>query len=322
MNSRKLSFHRWRFICALFASLVFCALELLAQANPQPKQPTQSGQKGFANPEDAGRALVDAAEKYQVPTLLSILGADATDLVSSGDPVRDKARAAEFAELARKKQSISMEADGSATLIVGNEDWPFPIPIVKRNGQWYFDTKAGRQEILFRRIGENELDAIAICRGFVEAQTEYASEKRNGSEVNQYAQRIIATPGKQDGLAWRNADGTWGGPVGENIAKAIAEGYAPDQPGFHGYYFKVLKGQGSHAPLGHMNFVVDGVMIGGFALAAAPTQYRVTGVKTFIVSYEGIVYEKDLGVDTLKIFQNMELYDPDKTWRPTNDAEN
>jgi hypothetical protein len=201
----------------------------------------------------------------------------------------------------------------SAELTVGNDGWPLPIPIVNRNGKWYFDSKAGRQQILFRRIGENELSVIQICRGFVEAQQDYAATKHDGSKVSQYAQRIISTPGKQDGLAWQNADGTWGGPVGEVAAKALQEGYTASQP-YHGYYFKVLKGQGPAAPLGNLDFVVGGVMIGGFALVATPAQYRVTGVKTFLVSHEGIVYEKDLGPSGLEIFKTMERYNPDKTW--------
>src|SRR5437660_2720885 len=177
----------------------------------------------------------------------------------------------------------------------------------------------GREEILLRRIGSNELDAIQICRGYVEAQHDYALEKHDGSEVNQYAQRIISSPGKQDGLVWRNADGSLGGPIGEEVGKALEEGYTSKANPYHGYYFKILKGQGPSAPLGRMDFVVNGAMIGGFALAAAPADYRVTGVKTFIVSYEGIVYEKDLGPDTLNLFKNMELYDPGKTWHATRD---
>ena len=175
--------------------------------------------------------------------------------------------------------------------------------------------------MLNRRVGANELDAIEICRGFVEAQKEYAAEKHDDSQVNQYAQRIISAPGKHDGLAWQNPDGTWGGPVGEEVAKALEQGYTQQsqpQP-YHGYYFKVLKGQGPAAPLGQMDFVVEGAMIGGFALAAAPAQYRVTGVETFIVGPSGVVYQKDLGPDTLKTFQSMERFNPDKTRQPTDD---
>ncbi len=306
---------------ALLIAATFCTLGLAANANPAPQSKQEPAQKAFTTPEEAAQALIQATGSYDVPALLEILGPDAKDLVSSEDPVGDKRRSVEFAALGKEKQSVNLDPNNSdrATLSVGNEDWPFPIPMVKRNGQWYFNSKAGRQEILYRRVGENELDAITVCRGFVEAQEEYASEKHEG--LNQYAQQIISTPGKQDGLAWQNADGTWGGPVGETVAKALAEGYAPNRPPFHGYYFKVLKGQGPAAPLGQMDFVVEGVMIGGFALAAAPAQYRVTGVQTFIVSYEGIVYQKDLGPDTLTIFNKMELYNPDKTWHRTDEEQ-
>jgi hypothetical protein len=184
---------------------------------------------------------------------------------------------------------------------------------------WLFDTKSGKQEMLDRRIGANELDAIQICRGYVEAQQEYALEKHDGSEANQYAQKIISTPGKHDGLVWRNPDGSLGGPIAENIADALEEGYSDKAKPYHGYFFKILKGQGPAAPLGKMDFVIEGAMIGGFALAAAPAEYRVTGVMTFIVSYQGIVYQKDLGRDTLRIFQDIQLYNPDKSWQPTND---
>src|SRR5581483_6464028 len=252
-------------------------------------------QKSFPTPDDAAKELIQAAGDYNVPELLEILGPDSKGLVSSDDPTADRTRAQAFAALAREKVSIVTDTKGGAAkaqLLAGNESWPFPVPLVKKNEMWVFDTKAGRQEILFRRIGENELDAIQICRGYVEAQKEYALEKHDG--INQYAQRLISSPGKQDGLAWQNPDGTWGGPIGESVAKAIAEGYAPGQPPYHGYYFKVLKGQGPGAPLGAMDFVVEGMMIGGFALAAAPAQYKISGVQTFIVSHEGIVYQKDL----------------------------
>jgi len=177
---------------------------------------------------------------------------------------------------------------------------------VQRKGKWYFDAKLGREEVLLQRIGANELDVLEICRGYVDAQEEYAMQKHDASTVNQYAQRIISTPGKQDGLAWKNPDGTWGGPVGENVADALEQGYSDKSKPYHGYYFKVLKGQGPAAPMGEMDFVVEGNMIGGFALAAAPAEYRVTGVQTFIVNQSGVVYQKDLGPDTLKVFKEME----------------
>ena len=204
-----------------------------------------------------------------------------------------------------------------AFLLVGNEDWPFPVPLVKRGGKWFFDSKAGRQELLYRRIGANELDAIEICHGYVEAQDDYATQKRALYDVNQYAQRIVSTPGKQDGLAWQNPDGTWGGPVGENIARAIEQGYTSSSEPYHGYFFKILKGQGPAAPLGEMNFVVKGIMIGGFALVAAPAEYDVTGVRTFIVSHDGVVYEKDFGPTTstnLRRWNASTLTNPGPRW--------
>jgi hypothetical protein len=273
----------------------------------------------FSTPDQAAAALIDAAEKYDVPALEAIFGPDGDYIIHSGEPARDKELVLAFAAKAREKMNVSPDPKSArrAILIVGNEDWPFPAPIVKQGGKWAFDARAGRQEIIYRRIGRNELDAIAICRGFVEAQDEYALTKHDG--VNQYAQRIISTQGKQDGLAWRNDDGTWGGPVGENVARAIERGYRTRTEPFHGYFFKVLKGQGPDAPLGEMDYVVKGVMIGGFALIAAPAQYRVTGVKTFMVSNDGVVYQKDLGPNSLEVAAKIERFNPDKTWSPVTD---
>ena len=168
-------------------------------------------------------------------------------------------------------------------------------------------------------VSERTNYAITVCRGYVSAQQEYASEIHDNSGVNQYAQKIISTPGKQDGLFWKNADGTPDGPIGEAVASALEEGYTTGKGGFHGYYFKILKGQGPDAPNGAIDYVIEGVMIGGFALVAVPAEYRVTGVKTFIVNYDGIVYQKDLGPNSLEIVKKMELYNPDKTWQRTDD---
>jgi len=291
------------------------------QASQAAEGASQSPQKTFTTPKEAADALIQAAASFNVPSLKEILGPESADLVSSQDAVQDKNRAAAFAALARVKSSIAVNPKNPnrAALLVGNDDWPLPIPIVQKEGKWIFDTSAGRREILLRRIGANELDVIQICQGYVEAQKQYAQEKHDGSEVNQYAQRIISTSGKQDGLAWQNADGTWGGPVGEGVAKALAQGYTSRSQPYHGYFFKILKGQGPAARLGEMDFLVNGAMIGGFALAAAPAEYRVTGVQTFIVSYEGVVYQKDLGPDTLRVFKDMQLYNPDKTWGRTDD---
>jgi hypothetical protein len=307
----------------LISGLLGLAVQAAPSTKPDAAATSQPKQKEFDSAEQAADALIQVAANFDVAAAKGILGPDSEDIVSSKDAVQDKNRAAAFAAKAKEKTSIEIDKKdpNRAILVVGNDDFPLPIPIVKRKGKWSFDTKVGREEILNRRIGANELDAITICRGFVEAQKEYAQEKHDDAKVNQYAQRVISTPGKHDGLAWKNADGTWGGPIGEEVAKALEQGYTPQsqpQP-YHGYYFKVLNGQGPAARMGQMDFVVNGAMIGGFALAAAPAQYRVTGVKTFIVGPSGIVYEKDLGPDTLKRFQSIERYNPDKTWRPTRD---
>jgi len=278
----------------------------------------------FDSAERAANALVAAAATYDVDDLEQMFGPQFRSVVLSGEEAQDRQRAADFVAKAEEKTHVFVDpkTHTRATLLVGNDDWPFPIPIVKHGVRWSFDTAAGKQEILNRRIGSNELDAIQICRGYVEAQHDYALQKREGYDVNQYAQRIISTPGTQDGLAWQNADGTWGGPVGEKVAHAITQGYASKTEPYHGYYFKVLKGQGPAAPLGQMNFVVNGVMIGGFALVAAPAEYAKTGVKTFIVSHDGVVYEKDLGPMTSEQFKKMELFNPDRTWKPVADEQN
>jgi hypothetical protein len=274
-------------------------------------------QRRFSSPEEAGVALVQAADRFDQRALVEILGGEGKPLVSSLDTVQDRNRAREFASEARAQHRFELDSSRTiATLVVGKGEWPVPIPIVKDGESWYFDAEAGANEILVRRIGQNELDAIEVCRGYVEAQREYAQTRHDGALVNQYAQRIVSTPGKRDGLAWKAADGSWKGPVGEGIARVIAEGYRDNLEPYHGYYFKVLKGQGPAAPLGELNFVTKGMMIGGFALVAAPAEYLVSGVKTFIVSHDGIVYEQDLGPKTLERFREMELYNPDSTWTP------
>ena len=311
----------------LWVAWLVCSVAPLSYAEPQSQQQSTSrgkmtAQRSFATTQHAADALIKAAQDYDVPDLLNIFGPDGEDLVSSADPVRDKNNALAFAEKARQKNAVIIDPakPARAILVVGNDEWPFPAPIVKRYGRWLFDSKAGRKEILNRRIGANELDAIQVCRGYVEAQREYASEIHDDSGVNQYAQKIISTPGKQDGLYWKNADGTPGGPISERVARAIHEGYSVDRKtAYHGYYFKILKGQGPAAPLGRIDYVIEGIMIGGFALLAVPAEYGVTGVKSFIVSNDGIVYQKDLGPNSLNIGKSMEVYNPDKTWRRTDD---
>jgi hypothetical protein len=299
---------------AIVTVLMMLPCAVFAATPAKPTTPPQS----FATPEKAADALIVAAGKFDVAELTKILGSDGVDLVVTEDTVQDKKQSAAFAERAKEKTKVVRDPKNAkiATVLVGAEEWPSPIPIVQKTGGWIFDTKTGRQELLYRRVGSNELDAIEVCRGYVEAQHEYASERHDGALINQYAQKIISTEGKHDGLAWKDANGTWQGPVGDNIARVIEEGYSNKSEPYHGYHFKVLKGQGKSAPMGAIDFVVKGAMIGGFALAAAPSDYGVTGVKTFIVNQDGVVYEKDLGPDSAAKFKAMTLYDPDKSWSP------
>jgi hypothetical protein len=302
--------------CCLIGSRPSRAQETAAkQGSAVSNIPTDA--RRFDTPQQAAEVLIDAAEKFDVVELTQIFGTGGEDIVFTGEYPQDRQHAANFVSEAREKKSVSVDpkSGNRAFVLVGDEDWPFPVPLVKTGQKWVFDAKAGRQELLYRRIGANELDAIAICRGYVEAQHEYALQPHEGYEVNQYAQLIVSTSGKQDGLAWQNPDGTWGGPVGDKIAHAIEQGYSSGQP-YHGYFFKVLTGQGPAAPLGKLDFVVKGVMIGGFALVAAPSEYGMTGLRSFIVSHDGVVYEKDLGPRTLDEFKNMERFNPDQSWTP------
>lgn len=303
------------------ATMALLLMVILAAASQTRAQAT--GPRMFVTANDAASAFIAAAETFDEGALAEILGPGSYDVIHSGDPVADRKIATEFGALGREKKTLLVDKRNKNLVIlqVGNEDWPCPIPIVRKAGKWYLDAAAGREEILYRRVGRNELDVIRMCRGYVEAQNDYALEKHDGAAVNQYAQHIIASPGKQDGLAWRNADGTWDGPIGENVAKAIEQGYSDKTKPFHGYFFKVLKGQGPDAPLGAMDYLVNGYMIGGFALIAFPSQYQVTGVKTFMVSNDGVVYEKDLGQNTMDIAKGIVLFNPDKTWVPVLDEE-
>jgi Protein of unknown function (DUF2950) len=326
MRSISTSAFESKFILTFQVAALSCALATVARAAPQSKTKaaaaSQPAQISFATPKEAADALVKAAADFDVPALMQILGPDGEAIVSTADAVRDKTYASEFVAKAHLKTEVVIDPKNPkrADLYVGDEDWLSPVPIVNKGGKWRFDTKAGLQEILYRRIGTNELDAITICRGFVEAQMDYAEQIHDNSGVNQYAQLMISTPGKQDGLSWKNPDGSWGGPIGEAVAKALEEGYGDKRKPFHGYYFKVLKGQGPDARLGQLDYVIGGAMIGGFALVAVPADYRVTGVNTFMVSYDGVVYQKDLGTDSLNIVKTMDRYNPDKTWHRTDDS--
>jgi Protein of unknown function (DUF2950) len=277
---------------------------------------TPAAPKSFPTPQVAAEALAAAAASDDVKALVALFGPDGKKLVVSGDDVQDRNDRAHFAALAKEKLAIGTDpaSPSRATVTVGPENWPFPVPLVEKAGTWGFDAKVGLQEIVDRRVGSNELDAIEICRGFVEAQHLYAETDHDGDGVKEYAQRVISSKGKRDGLAWRTADGALEGPISEGIARAIAEGYKDKTKPYHGYFYRVLQKQGKNAPLGAMDYVIKGHMIGGFALVAWPAAYRSSGVKTFQVSHDGVVYEKDLGQDTASIASKMDRFDPGPGW--------
>jgi len=292
-------------------------------ASPAPSTTPQPGAKTFDTPKAAADALVQAASSDDAVALLAIFGPSGEKIVSSADPVKDRNDREKFAELAKEKLDIEVDPKNPhrAILTAGPDDWPFPVALVETKGKWQFATKEGLLEVLLRRIGQNELDVMDVCRGYVEAQIEYASEIRDDSGTRHYAQRILSTPGKRDGLAWVGADGKPEGPIAEGVAKAIEEGYTSRTEPYHGYFFKVLTAQGPAARHGELDYVIQGQMIGGFALVAWPAEHRVTGVKTFMINQDGIMYEKDLGPDTAKIAGEMKAFNPDKTWKRVPDTD-
>ncbi len=276
--------------------------------------PAANAQQLFQTPEAAVKALAAAAKSGDVRAIMRVLGPEGAELASSGDPVADTATRKKFAEAFEVKNRVAVDGD-KATLFLGETDWPFPIPLIRRNETWRFDAALGKEEILQRRIGRNELSAIQACLAFVDAQEEYA-EKDRGAGVGVYAQRIVSRPGRKDGLYWPAQPGDES-PIGERAARATAEGYRIGQgrTPFHGYYYKILTRQGPDARGGAVDYVVRGNMIGGFALVAYPAEYDNSGVMTFIVNQDGTVYEKDLGPNTSGIASSMTAFNPDSSWR-------
>jgi hypothetical protein len=282
-----------------------------------------SAQQDFKTPDEAASALAGAAKAGDRKAIVTVLGPDGQDIVSSGDEVADAATRQKFVAAYDAKHQIAMEGDNKAILVIGQEDFPLPIPLVRKDGLWRFDTAAGREEILFRRVGRDELDAIQSCLAYVDAQNEYAERDRTGAGANTYAQRIISEPGKKDGLYWPTSQGEDASPLGELIAEATAQGYRPGggRTPFHGYYFKILTKQGPAAPGGELDYIVGGKMIGGFALVAYPAEYRNSGVMTFIVNHTGNVFQKDLGPDTAKLAERMTSFNPDQSWTKVTDTQ-
>jgi hypothetical protein len=273
--------------------------------------------KGFSSPQAAANALVAAAKANDVNAIVQILGPSSLEIVSTRDTVGDRNMRRRFANLASEKIRIVARSGhaNECTLLAGKDEWPMPIPIVRVGGKWYFDTARGKQEILNRRIGSNELDAIEVCRGYVEAQNNYAENNQTEDGVPYYAQKIISSLGKHDGLYWAGEDNS---PMEKLIATAFAEGYTQRGQPYHGYYFKVLKAQGPNGSGGEMSYLTGDKMTKGYALIAWPANYGSTGVMTFLVDKTGIVYEKDLGRRTAAIASRCSAYHPDQTWKPVS----
>jgi hypothetical protein len=275
-------------------------------------------QKVFGSPEEAMKTLVETVKAGDRKGMMAILGPEGEDIIDSGDEVADKNAQEQFVKTYQEKVDFVKEKEDRVSVILGIDHWPSPIPIVKRGEGWVFDTKAGREEVLNRRIGRNELKTIQVCLAYVEAQREYATTDRGRDGIIQYAQKIASDKDRRNGLYWEAAEGEVPSPLGPLAAKAAAEGYrrAGDKPTpFHGYYYKILKGQGPNAPGGAFNYVINGHMVAGFALVAWPAEYGVSGVTTFLVNQNGTVYEKDLGLKTEGIVKAMTLYNPNRTWR-------
>jgi hypothetical protein len=297
-----------------FGVSVLFALSLGCLSAPTFAQ--QPVQRTFASAEDGGRALFDAMQAQDEQAPLSILGPSGKEVLSSGDPKEDSDAHTGFVVKYQEMHRFVTEPDGTVTLVVGAENWPFPIPLVKKNGSWYFDTAAGKDEIIFRRIGKNEIAAMEACRDLVQAQKQYFAHPP-GELPKQFAQKLVSDEGRHNGLYWHGADDEFDSPINPLIAYA-RQNLPTDQVGehvpFNGYMFRILASQGRHAPGGAKNYIVDGKMSAGFAFVAYPVEYRSSGVMTFIVDESGTIYEKDLGPNTTKLAQAMTVYDPDSTW--------
>ena len=273
--------------------------------------------KIFGTADEAVAALVKAAKEKDAKPLLEVLGPDAKSFVETGDPVNDRESRERFAKAYEEFHALTKASDTQMKLEVGKDRWPFPIPLVKTSAGWIFDTKEGKEEITNRRIGRNELDVIQVCLAYVDAQREYYRRDPDGDKLLQYAQKFASTKGKRDGLYYETKAGERPSPLGPLVAQARAEGYqrSGDKPvAYHGYYYKILTGQGKDAPGGAYDYTVNGKMMGGFGMVAYPAQYGSSGIMTFLVNHDGVVYQKNLGPNTASIAQSITKFNPDKTW--------
>ncbi|MGZ4999219.1 MAG: DUF2950 domain-containing protein [Methylomonas sp.] len=310
---------KYLFLAALISAPLFAHAETSTPAVPAQANNVQA--KNFQNPDDVAKVFLEALEENDKDQLLALFGSQDSELLSSGDEIEDKNNRLDFVNLAKEKMVTEKLGEDKAIIHVGNTDWPFPIPLVKKADSWQFDTAQGRQEILNRRIGRNELSTVAAMRGYVEAQFDYANADRDGDGVSEYAQKLRSEPGKFDGLFWEAEEGQPQSPLGPLIAEARAEGYklkdGSEKPSpYHGYYYRILTRQGPNAPGGKYDYVINGNMIAGFGLVAFPVQYGSSGIMTFIVNHQGKIYQKDLGPKTAETVEKMKEYNPDSTWEP------
>jgi hypothetical protein len=279
----------------------------------------------FASPEEAARALVASVEKGARPEVMAVLGSDAEEVIDSGDPVADASARTWFLDRYREKNHLERVSESEAVLHVGTGDWPFPIPIARTDGGgWVFDTAAGKEEILDRRIGKNELDAIQTCLAIVDAQQEYARVDRDGDGLHAYAEMFLSTPGKRDGLFWESGVGEPASPLGPLVAEAASEGYglqSGKREPYHGYFYRILKAQGPDAAGGAYDYVVHGTLIGGFAVVAYPAEYGSSGIMTFLTNHDGVIFQKDLGDDTAAAAEKLAVFNPDATWSKVASSE-
>lgn len=300
-----------------FIALVTLFLSLAA---PQAFAAENAAQSRFPTALDAVDALMTAVKQQDDAALLAIFGADAADILHTGDPVQDRQALKRFSERLDQKIALVRRAGDEIVLESGKDDLPFPIPLRHDDAGWYFDTAAGREELFNRRIGANELHTLGVVRAYVDAQYEYAERDPDGDGIRDYAERLLSASGKKDGLYWPIARGEAESPMGPLVATAAAEGYRKGANSYHGYRYRILKAQGRAAPGGARSYLKDGAMTGGFALVAYPAEYGVSGIMTFIVNQQGIVFQKDLGADTPRIVARIDAYDPDASWTPTGDA--
>jgi len=294
---------------------------LLAGSFPMRSMAQQPDQKTFSSAQEAADTLVAAAESNDERALLEILGPDAKQIVSSGDDVEDAQNRATFAQRYQQMHRLVKEPDGTITLYTGAENWPMPIPLVNKGKSWYFDTAAGKNEILHRRVGRNEISTIHICAQLVAAEREYYA-----AHNNEYAEKFLSDEGQQDGLYWKAADGQPQSPIGPLVASAVAEGYTPTHDGspstpYRGYYYRMLTRQSASAPGGAKSYIGGGRMTEGFAFVAYPAEYRSSGVMTFIVGKDGVVYRKDLGPNTATLAKAMKSFNPDSSWKKDEDQQ-